>query len=65
MWRKLFKFTGRMVVRTEDSDGENRYRFAWYSPFGTLVCRKIWGKIVLLEDGTVKQPSYVKRWIRV
>jgi hypothetical protein len=64
MWRRWFKIFGVHVVMTEDYDGEIRFRFAKTVADG-MITSKIYGKIFLKPDGTVRGSSYVKRWTEI
>ena len=63
IWSKL---TRQKLVYLRDSDGDVTLTFAQKSPFGELTAKRWWpssyGITVLLPDGKVKQPHYVKEW---
>ena len=64
IWSKI---TRQKLVYLRDFDGYLTLTFAQKSPFGELTAKRWWpvstGIVVLLPDGKVKQPSYVKEWI--
>lgn len=69
MLRKLWAYlTRNCVVALQDNDGEVCLRIATRNPFGTLTCWRYGlgvAKAILNDDGTVSQPTYVKKWIMV
>ena len=61
LWARL---TGGRVVWLLDHDVEQTRSIARPQGFGRLAATRMQfnPKAVLLEDGTVASPSYVKRW---
>lgn len=64
MWRTFFKRFGARVVMTVDFDGTIRYSFAKQTPLG-LSAKKIFGEILLNDDGTVSGQSYINKWVEL
>jgi hypothetical protein len=61
----LANLFGREVVYLLDHDGEVTKRWAKRTPFG-MTCFRHWpmaGRCLLLPDGTVKGPIYVRNWL--
>ena len=63
MWRTFFKRFGARVVMTIYFDGEVNFSFAKMTPLG-LITNKIYGKMLLLEDGTTSC-DYVESWVEI
>jgi hypothetical protein len=66
IWAKL---TGGMPVILRDMDGDTYKSIARRDPWGDISAPTYWftnvGRNVLLDDGTVRQPNYVKEWVRL
>lgn len=64
IWSKL---TGQRLVYLRDFDGEVTLTFERKTPFGYSTAKRWWPywvgeSVILLPDGQVKQPHYVKEW---
>lgn len=62
--------TGGIAVALEDFEFDVYYTVARKHPFGRITCDPYWPYrvghcCVLLDDGTIKQSNYVKRWARI
>lgn len=61
-------WTGGHGVWLRDADGEITCSIAYLSPFGEVFAKRWWPfnthNVELLDDGSVKQTSYVMKWVR-
>lgn len=63
MKKLIALITGGKLVWLEDFDGEVTKSIAYKTGFGKLKAKRMPGSLsILLPDGSVQKPNYVKRW---